>query len=136
MKSVHKMERAMERARILVVAKDPQTMSDIQNPEIANVHEIEIALNPEFAVAILSERRMDVLVLDMALTNGDDVATLKSVKEEFPSLPIIAIGDRNTKPIRTKLKRAGADFYIVRPLESDVVIKTVEGALAMAGELV
>lgn len=126
----------MERARILVVARDPQTMSDLQDPRLANAHEVEIALNTEVAVAILSERRMDALVLDITLTNGEDVATLKSVKQEFPNLPIVAIGDRNTKPIRTRLKRAGADFYMVRPLQPEVVIKTVAGALAMASQLV
>ena len=111
-------------------------MSDLQDPRLANAHEVEIALNTEVAVAILSERRMDALVLDITLTNGEDVATLKSVKQEFPNLPIVAIGDRNTKPIRTRLKRAGADFYMVRPLQPEVVIKTVAGALAMASQLV
>lgn len=125
-----------QHARILVVANDPQTMSDIQHPRISRQHEIEIGLNPEVAIAILAERRMDLLILDTTLTNGEDVATLRLVKHEFPCLPIIAIGEKKTKTIERKLKRAGADFYIGRPLASDDVLQAVEGALALAGELV
>ena len=79
---------------------------------------------------------MDLLILDTTLTNGEDVATLRLVKHEFPCLPIIAIGEKKTKTIERKLKRAGADFYIGRPLASDDVLQAVEGALALAGELV
>ena len=126
----------MARARILVVARDPQTMSDVQDPQITDHHEIEIALSADVAMTILAERKMDALIIDIALTNGDDVTTLKSVKREFPDVPIVAIGDHNTKIMRNRMKKAGADFYMVRPLESGIVTKTVEGALAKSGVLV
>jgi len=126
----------MARARILVVANDPQTMSDVQDPQIANHHEIEIALSTDVAMTILAERKMDALVIDIALTNGDDITTLKSVKREFPDVPIVAIGDHNTKVMRNRMKKAGADFYMVRPLDTEIVTRAVEGALAKSGVLV
>ena len=126
----------MHHARILVVANDPQTMSDMQDPRIASVHEIEIALTTDVAVTILDERKMDILVLDTVLTNGQGEDTIRSIKRSHPDLPIIAIGNRKAKTVVKKFKEAGADFYIVRPIESDVVTKAVEDALELVGALV
>ena len=126
--------RAIERARILIVASDPQTMSDMQDPQVSSLHEIEIALNSDVAKTILAERHMDVLAMDTAGATSDDVDKLKSVRDEFPKIPIIAIGDRNTKVIEKRVKKAGANYYITRPLESRAVTKTIGRALVRAAK--
>ncbi len=127
--------RAIEKARILIVANDPQTMSDMQDPEVVRLHEIEIALNADMAKTILSERHMDVLAMDTACGTGEHVSQLKSVREEFPDLPIIAIGDKKTKVIERRIKQAGANYFITRPLESSAVTRTIGRALLRAAKL-
>ena len=126
--------RAIHRARILIVAKDPQTMSDMQHPEVAGRHEIEIALNPDVAMTILAERHMDVLALDTTLSGAEDADCVRSVREDHPTLPISAIGDKKTKTIEKRLKKAGANYYMVRPLESGAVTRTIGRALVRAAQ--
>ncbi len=133
-RSVKEDLQAIQRARILIVASDPQTMSDMQDPDVVQFHEIEIALNASVAKTILSERHMDVLAMDTASADDEWVDQIREVREEFPSLPIIAIGDKKTKVIERRVKEAGANYYLARPLESYAVTRTIGRALVRAAK--
>jgi two-component system chemotaxis response regulator CheY len=83
------------------------------------------AENGEEAVAMASELRPDIVILDiiMPVKNGIDAAREIS---SMPDAPIIVMcTSLGFEPIVDEAMRAGASAYIVKPLGSDQVLKTL-----------
>ena len=83
------------------------------------------AVNGAEAVAMAFELRPDIIVLDiiMPVKNGIDAAREISSKPDPPV--IVMCTSLGFEPIVDEAMRAGARAYIVKPLSSEQVLKTL-----------
>ena len=83
------------------------------------------AINGAEAVAMAFELRPDIIVLDiiMPVKNGIDAAREISSKPDPPI--IVMCTSLGFEPIVDEAMRAGARAYIVKPLSSEQVLKTL-----------
>ncbi len=77
------------------------------------------------ALQCLSKLQFDVLLLDVMMPNLDGLQTLAAIRAQEATsgkhLPIIMATAHNEPGDAARLKRAGADGYIAKPLELDAL---------------
>ena len=87
------------------------------------------------ADALIRIQRFDLYVLDNWLPDGSGVELCERIREFGNTAPIIftsAVGQRHDIDLAMK---AGADSYLVKPYEPEVLVQTVKELLDRAGNL-
>jgi len=96
-----------------------------------------VAANRE---AILAELRrpepLDLVLLDVVLPDVDGFDVLASMRRHarFKSVPVIMLTAKATREAVLKGLHCGADGYITKPFEVEVLIKAVKTVLGLEGE--
>jgi len=83
------------------------------------------------ARALAQMRTASLLLLDVNLPDGDGISVCERVKVLRPELPVVMV----TSVFRTAQARrdafaAGADAYLLEPIDSERLLETVEGFLS------
>ncbi len=75
-----------------------------------------------------SEQRVDVVLLDMMMPDMDGYQTLHLIRnhEKFHSIPVIAVTAQAMVGDRDKCLEAGADEYISKPIDVDLLVRYLE----------
>ena len=69
------------------------------------------------------------LLLDIALPGLDGLELQKRVAAEHPEMPIIFITGSRDIPITVQAMKAGAVEFLTKPLNTDVLVSAIRGAL-------
>lgn len=121
----------------VAIADDNEIMLDMLSDIIAGDEELQVvgtAKNGEEALKLVKEKEPDVILLDIIMPKLDGLGVLDriradaSVKKQPHCLMISAIG--NEKITEDAFLR-GADYYIMKPFDSDTVIERVKHVLKM-----
>jgi two-component system CheB/CheR fusion protein len=94
---------------------------------------VYMAVSAEEAVRVFAKHRPDILISDLALPEADGISLLKGVRNADPEMPAIALTGISDAGVREQAMKAGFDYYLVKPVDDDVLIQTVS-ALAMRGK--
>jgi CheY-like chemotaxis protein len=98
---------------------------------------------PRFAAnreAIVAELRrpepLDLVLLDVVLPDVDGFDVLASMRrhERFKSVPVIMLTAKATREAVLKGLHCGADGYITKPFEVEVLMKAMKTVLGLGGE--
>lgn len=119
--------------RVLIVEDDQDTV-DMLNRALRRVgFSTEIAKDGYEALACARRTRPDVILLDLRLPGMDGYEALSHLKRSIAtsSIPIIAISAHVTNPVaeRERLIVLGATDFLLKPLEVEKLITTVDRAL-------
>lgn len=68
----------------------------------------------------------DVLVTDMRMPDIDGVDLIKKVRVEQPELRIVAISADRGARLKVQAKAAGADFFLSKPILSNLLESALE----------
>lgn len=102
--------------RILIVDDDPQMLRAVTNALEARNYSVVSAPNGESALRILSERDVELMLLDLGLPGmqGDEVIErLRS----WSDLPVIVLSVRDGQEDKVTALDAGADDFVTKPFE-------------------
>jgi DNA-binding NarL/FixJ family response regulator len=83
---------------------------------------------PQEALKSISQRRPDVIIIDITLKNSDGIELTKSLKARYPTLPVIVLSMHDELIYAERALRAGASGYLMKEVVSDkitVAIRTV-----------
>lgn len=124
--------------RLLIVDDNPTLLRSLKRS--LSLHEewqILTAASPDEALAAVREQRPDVVVLDCDL--GDETKDgpwiLARLREDplFGDLPVLFLtGARQSVENRVEGLEAGADDYIVKPADPEVILSRAQAALTRA----
>lgn len=64
------------------------------------------------AVAILQNERFDLVMMDLSLPDSSGDATLRTIREAAPELPIIVLSGMSSDESQEQLMRLGADAFL------------------------
>ncbi|MCD6229150.1 MAG: response regulator [Candidatus Omnitrophica bacterium] len=69
------------------------------------------------ALEIFTQKKPDLILLDVKMPGEDGFFVLKKVKEASKDVKVIMITARDDKPSIIKAKRMGAEDYLIKPIE-------------------
>ncbi|QQR65790.1 MAG: response regulator [Candidatus Brocadia sp.] len=119
----------MPSARILIVEDERQIVDTLRDLFEQNGYETEVALNKQVAVTILQERKMDIAIISTMVQEIPGVEILHEVRKIIPNIPIIVMSNQKSKRLELSFLKAGANIFVVKPLESIFILRTIENLL-------
>ncbi len=87
------------------------------------------AANGYEALKIIETESPDIVLLDIWMQGMDGIETLKEIKKENPSIPVILISGHGNIETAVKATKMGAFDLIEKPLSIDKVILAINNAL-------
>ena len=96
---------------------------------------VAAAANGEEAVRLAAERAPDLVLLDLGLPDisGLDVARRIKSNPATARIPLVALTGRDDSLDRDALLAAGCADYLVKPVDTQALIRALPGYIAAAG---
>jgi two-component system KDP operon response regulator KdpE len=118
----------MSGPRVLVVDDEPQIVRGLKVILRDAGYEVETAETAEQALAELSVRPPDAVVLDLVLPDGSGVDVCREVRgwSRLPILVLSAVGDEREK---VRALDAGADDYVTKPFGTEELLARLRAVL-------
>jgi putative nucleotidyltransferase with HDIG domain len=127
----------MTSKRILLVEDDQQIRQEIsQLLQIENFTIIQATDGVE-ALKNLDHSKPDLIISDIFLQNMDGIQFYKKIREKqsWITIPFIFLADRNALDQIRTVQELGVEDYLIKPIEADDLIRTIQGKLLRAAEL-
>lgn len=87
------------------------------------------------AIATLDRDNFDLILLDVVLSDGDGLTLCRRIRSRHLRTPVIMITSRGDSADVVAGLELGADDYIVKPFNVDVLAARVRAQIRRAGEL-
>ncbi|MBU4185700.1 MAG: sigma-54 dependent transcriptional regulator [Proteobacteria bacterium] len=114
---------------ILIVDDEPSILQSLSGLLADEGFEIKTASNGYEGLKIVEEEAPDLVLLDIWMPGIDGIETLKEIKKNYPTIPVIIITGHGTIETAVKATKLGAYDLIEKPLSIDKVIVTINNAL-------
>lgn len=124
--------RGKDRFVILCVEDEDQLRRDIADELVEAGHEVIEAADGETALAILAQSRPDLILCDISMPGCNGYAVLEAVQARGPDyadIPFVFLSALADPRQIVHGKRIGADDYLVKPIDYDLLLATVEARL-------
>ncbi|MDY6953950.1 MAG: response regulator [Thermodesulfobacteriota bacterium] len=93
---------------------------------------VDHAETPDAAMALLSKRPVDMILLDMKIPGVKGLDLLETIREENPTVPVIMITGYATVETAVESIKLGAIDYVPKPFTPDELHEAVERAFRRA----
>jgi CheY-like chemotaxis protein len=86
-------------------------------------------------VEMAAAEKPDLILMDMSLPvmNGWDAAALIKANPQLAAIPIIGLSAHALESERVRALEAGCDDYLTKPVDEDLLFRTIAQALGQAG---
>lgn len=91
---------------------------------------VEEAECSEEAIAKVRQRTWDAVILDVSLPGRDGFGTLKQIKKEYPSLPVLMLSIYPERDYGVRALQAGASGYLNKSVAAERLLKAVTTIVA------
>jgi len=119
--------------RILIV-EDEVTLNKTLSEGLKEFgYQSDIAENLKDALYYLDIRNYDLILADWMLPDGSGLELITQVKQSSPKTIVLVLSARDDKDSEIEALRAGADDYIRKPFDFDVLIARIEARLRFGG---
>jgi DNA-binding response OmpR family regulator len=120
-------------SHILVIDDDSDLCTMMQEVLRAEGYEVSVAADGEQGIALHRKLPASLLITDIFMPNKEGIETIRDFREEFPTVPIIAIsgGGKLTRRGSTLFvaKEVGAATILRKPFEMSDLLRSVAAAL-------
>jgi len=118
----------MDKKRVLIVDDEPDIVESVKfSLELENIECLE-AYDGEEALLKAKKEKPDLIILDIMLPklNGYKIARLLKFDREYKDIPIIMLTARTQEKDVKLGEETGADKYITKPFDMDMLVNTVQ----------
>ena len=115
--------------RVLIMDSDTELGNAISEKLKEFGYQSDIAENLEDARYFLDIRNYNMVLLDWALTGTKAADITKEIKEKHTKTSIIVLSIETDKETEIKALKSGADDYIKKPLDLDILHVRIEAKL-------
>ena len=136
-------------AQQLQAARDLQSLADRVRPLLLMVDDdpyqhkllgavlrdanldLDFATSGTEALALLSRRRPDLILMDVDLPDIDGVETTRRIKavERLAGIPVVMLTGHGDKDVVVRSIKAGASGFLVKPLNKDTLLAKIRSCL-------
>ena len=81
------------------------------------------------ALKAISETKPDVVIVDISLKNSSGIELMKSIKAQYPKLPVLILSMHNEALYAERALRAGAMGYIMKQEASEKLLTAIRHVL-------
>jgi DNA-binding response OmpR family regulator len=125
------------RHRVLIV-DDEESMRLFLAKILATVLKIEVTLagTCEQALRLAGNYAYDAILLDLLMPGVGGFEVLKEIRRASPNIstPVIIVSVLSDQATRDRCMRLGANAYVVKPIERNVLVATVKAQIAGRGK--
>ena len=118
------------KARILVVDDEPNARTGLEKLLRQDGYEVDVADDGAAALVVAADRPPDLVVTDLKMPRMDGVELLKRLRAQDIDLPVIMVTAFSDVTSAVMAMRAGAEDYITKPVDFDVLSLSIERSLA------
>jgi len=114
----------------LLIVEDDRTFAKIISAFLQkNDFEVEVCMKGQEALKRLEDKKFDLVITDFRLPDTTGIEVLRHLKEQNIQIPTILMTGYSDIRIAVKAMKLGAHDYIVKPINPDELLLTVQGAL-------
>jgi DNA-binding NarL/FixJ family response regulator len=123
------------RIRLLLVEDHPMYRAGLTATLnlVDDIVVVAAAETAEQAITLVTEHRLDVVVLDIGLPNGNGVALVPRILSEQPDCHILMLTSYEDDATVYAALRAGARGYIVKNADANEIVRAVHTVASGAG---
>lgn len=124
-------------ARVLLVSTDSQLRTMVRSAVPEANHELIAVGTAEEARRVLDERQISLLIIDLVLPDGDGRVLLHGLRERpgNATLPVMVAGAAAGPRTQSECFRLGADQFLSKPIDPQVLTASVQSKLQRAAEI-
>ena len=123
------MNEATQRNVILAVDDAPENL-DIVRTLLASRYTVKAAVNGPMALKIAEKQPPDLILLDIQMPGMDGYEVCRRLKADPATSAIPVIFLTGESGVGSEVAEAGGSDYVTKPVDSDVLLSTVEKHLA------
>jgi len=121
----------MARGQVLVVDDEPSILSTLKKALSLEGYAVEVAGGIGVAEERLAKKTFDVVLLDVALPDGDGLELLGRIKSQPESPAAIMMSGHGTIDLAVRATRLGALDFLEKPLSTDRLLVMLENTLRL-----
>lgn len=118
-----------ENRRILIVEDERKIADTLKMGLEENAFEVEVAYDGKIGRQILSNRRFDLVILDINLPEINGFSLCQSIRHISPDTIIIMLTSMSSLDNKIEGYNAGADDYMIKPFEFRELLLKVRASL-------
>lgn len=115
--------------RILVVDDENPVRSMIGATLERQGYHVQLAQSGREACRQLEQQRVDLVLTDIVMQDGNGIALLERVRAEYPNIPVVMVSAIHDISVAIDAMRRGAYDYLLKPFEREHLVATVARAL-------
>jgi two-component system response regulator NreC len=112
----------------LAIAEDHQALIDGMKLFLKNEEDIQIvgeANDGEALIELVRVKKPNIVITDIRMPKCDGISATKTIKEEFPSIKVIAFSMFDQSEAIEQMKKAGASGYIMKNASLQKVLEAI-----------
>lgn len=116
-------------AKILIIDDEPNIVNSITHILQDEGHTVFSGKNAEEAIAFISKKDADLVILDVWLPDMDGIELLGAIKKNKPDIAAIMISGHGSIDIAVRSTHMGAFDFLEKPPSLDRLVNSVNNAL-------
>jgi len=123
----------LEKEKHILVIDDEQALLQlVKNILEPKGYKVSLAASGHSGLALMEKEQPDLIILDMKMAglNGFQVLDIIRQRSNIPVIMLTGVIDKN---VLSKSLNIGADDYITKPFNPDILVARIEAKLRRAG---
>jgi len=123
-----------KKEKILIVDDNPHVLKLLSISLEKAGYQVSTAENGDQGLQVLNEQKPDLVISDVMMPETDGIEFCWMVREgsEIPMVPFIFLTSLNDQDMEIRGFRAGADEYLIKPVDRKILLEKVETLLDRA----
>jgi DNA-binding response OmpR family regulator len=116
--------------KILVIDDDDGSRCLIENALQFDGHQVQVATNGVSGMRLMRLERPDIVITDILMPDQDGLGIIRSMRQEFPEVKILAIsggGTVGSLDLLVAAEHLGADATLAKPFVPEQLFESVKG---------
>src|SRR5439155_11507249 len=126
---------AEKKAKILLCEDDPNLGSVLKNYLELNDYDVTLERDGRLGLAAFQREQFDLCLLDVMMPNMDGFTLGEEIRDINPDVPLFFLSAKTMKEDIIQGYKLGADDYITKPFDSEVLLHKIKAILKRNEEM-
>lgn len=124
-----------QRSKVLLVEDDTNFGQVLKNYLELNDFSVELARDGILGLAAFRREKFDICLLDVMMPNMDGFTLAEEIRNVDPDIPLFFLSAKSMKEDILNGYRLGADDYITKPFDSEILLQKIRAVMKRNQEL-
>lgn len=121
--------------KVLLCEDDPNLGMVLKNYLELNDYEVTLERDGRLGLAAFQREKFDICLLDVMMPNMDGFTLAEEIRDINPDVPLFFLSAKTMKDDIIQGYKLGADDYITKPFDSEVLLHKIKAILKRNEEL-